>query len=106
VINAFNEVVQHEGSINKSFKIIHDYGRIIEEIDRVDNYDNISYTHSTFLIVDSCLHSIPTIINLNLPKTLDVYKEYLNMSIIEMRNNIHLDINLELLVYISSILGF
>jgi hypothetical protein len=69
VINAFNEVVEHERNINNSFKIIHDYGRIIEEIDRVDNHDNIIYTHSTPLIVDSGLHSIPTIINHNLPQT-------------------------------------
>jgi hypothetical protein len=64
---------------------------MIEEIDRVDNHDNITYTHSAPLIVDSGLHSIPTIINLNLPKALDIYKEYLNMSIIEMCNNIHLN---------------
>jgi uncharacterized protein Veg len=51
VINVFNEVVEHERSINNSFKIIHDYGRIIEEIDRVDNHDNISYTHSDILLL-------------------------------------------------------
>jgi hypothetical protein len=75
VINSFNEVVQHEQSINNSFKIIHDYGRIIEEIDRIDSHENITYTHSAPLIVDSGLHSIPIITNLNLPKTLEVYKE-------------------------------
>jgi hypothetical protein len=63
----------------------------IEEIDRVDNHDYISYIHSAPLIIDSGLHNIPTIMNLNLPKTLDVYKEFLNTNIIEMYNNIHLD---------------
>jgi hypothetical protein len=29
-INAFNDVIQHERCINNSFKIIHDYGSIIE----------------------------------------------------------------------------
>jgi hypothetical protein len=91
VNNSFNDVVKHERDVNNSFKIIHDYGRIIEEIDRVDNHDNITNTHSAPLIVDSGLHYIPTIINLNLPKTLDVNKEYLNMSIIQMCNNINLD---------------
>jgi hypothetical protein len=64
---------------------------LIEEIDWVDNHDNITYSYSAPLIVDSCLHSIPTRSNLNLPNTRDIFKEFLIMSIIEMCNNIHLD---------------
>jgi hypothetical protein len=30
VIRAFDDVIQHERNINNSFKIIHDYGRIME----------------------------------------------------------------------------
>jgi GT2 family glycosyltransferase len=65
IIRAFDDVIQHKRSINNSFKIIHNYGMIIEEIDRVDNHDNITYIHSTPFRADSGLHSIPTIININ-----------------------------------------
>jgi hypothetical protein len=42
IIKALNDVIQHERCSNNFFKIIHDYGRIIEEIDRVNNHDNIT----------------------------------------------------------------
>jgi hypothetical protein len=73
VIEAIDNFVQHEWNINNSFKIIHDYRRIIEEIGRVDSHNNITHTHSSPLIFDSGLHNIPTIININVPKSLDMY---------------------------------
>jgi hypothetical protein len=93
VINAFNEIVQSARSINNSFKTIHDYGKIIEEIDKRNKFDITIFTLPAFLIFDFGLHYIPTIINLILSKTQEIYKKYLYTSIIEMYNSSHLHIH-------------
>jgi hypothetical protein len=46
---------------------------------------------SVYISLIYSFHSILTIIKFNLPKTIDVYKEYLNKSINEIYNNIHLN---------------
>jgi hypothetical protein len=68
-VKAFDDIAQLERKLIIFFKKIHDYGRVREEIERVENYNQIFNIHSIPLIVDSYLISIPTIINLNLPKT-------------------------------------
>jgi hypothetical protein len=63
VVTAFHDVIQHERNIKNFFKIIHDSGKCIEEIYRVDNHDDITYTHATTLVDDSGLYRLPKIIN-------------------------------------------
>jgi hypothetical protein len=77
--------------MNNLCKIIHDYGRTKEEINREYHHDSISYSRSTFHIHKGRLHSIPPINNVNISTALDVYKEYLNISIIEIFNKVHFD---------------
>jgi hypothetical protein len=48
--------------ITHHFKNVHDYGRIIEDLDRADNHKSISYPHEYLLASDNALQSIPYII--------------------------------------------
>jgi hypothetical protein len=46
IIISSDDMVHHEQTINNAFKITNDYERIIDEINRIDNHDDISYTNS------------------------------------------------------------